>query len=384
MNLLQITDIEFRARSAPLCIGLGAATFGAGLASAGASLANGIGQAFGANSANYKMRQHQTSERVASQQWQDQQRRSQNEFVESIYNKYDSPQALVDQYLSAGLNPRLAAGEAGQINASSGSSGSAPVGGSVPLMNPWSSGFTSGFVDIANALKSIAEAKRAGADTTLIELNVKGQEIRNEILRVDAEIAKKFAAAKVENEINKIAQDIQLGKASEDKLRKEVELIGKKSKLTDQEIDAFWVNVKSQLDLNEAKTSEANSASGLNQAKTVTEGTVQDVNRSTVNLNNVVARLRKQDISLREFDEITTQLSVDAFKDSDLRKAFTNNLKFRVEASESISQAEKRKLLAEIQAIEQDNIEPGSGAMKTAVRFFNLADKVIGALSPLK
>ena len=47
---------------------------------------------------------YNTSEREASQDWQNQQREAQNQFSEDMYNKYSSPQALVNQYQAAGLD----------------------------------------------------------------------------------------------------------------------------------------------------------------------------------------------------------------------------------------------------------------------------------------
>lgn len=119
---------------------------------------------------------YNTAEREASQDWQNQQREAQNQFSEDMYNKYSSPQALVSQYQAAGLNPRLAVdgGQVGSVQASSGSSGSAPSGAMASMPYQQSPDFTQGFVNMANVLKSIAEARKAGAETDKIEkmLNV--------------------------------------------------------------------------------------------------------------------------------------------------------------------------------------------------------------------
>lgn len=132
----------------------------------------GIGASQSAN--KWMMRQqmkYNTSEREASQAWQDQQRRLQNQYSEDMYNQYSSPVALARQYKQAGMNPGLMmqGGSAGSVQASSGSSGSAPSGAmpSMPYMN--APDFTQGFVNIANVFKSLAEAKKAGAETTKLE-----------------------------------------------------------------------------------------------------------------------------------------------------------------------------------------------------------------------
>lgn len=268
MKLLQIIDVEPCVRSAPLCI---AAEVGSALVGAGSSIINGIGQLFGAKSANYKMRQHQTSERIASQQWQDQQRRAQNEFAETMYNRYESPQALVAQYEAAGLNPRLAAGEAGNVSASSGSSGPAPVGGSVPLMNPWQNGFTSGFVDIANALKSVAEAKKAGADTTLTENQIKESQIMQQILEVDADIKKKFGTAKAARELDLLVSTLANSQATKEEIEQRIRKLSAEADLTTEQFHTFYTDILLKWDSMRSQAAESDASAALMREQTDTE-----------------------------------------------------------------------------------------------------------------
>ncbi|UPW41306.1 DNA pilot protein [Sigmofec virus UA08Rod_4258] len=324
-------------------------SLGGALISAGTSLANGFGQMFGQQSANYKMRQHQTSERIASQQWQDQQRRDQNQYAEDMYLKYQSPEALVRQYQAAGLNPRLAVGETGQISASSGSSGSAPTGGSVPLGNPWSSSLPQGFADVASAFAALAQAKKAGVDTRLTELNVKAQEIRNAILKVDAEIAEKFAAKKVSAEIDKIAQDIETGKATEAQLRASVKLIGKKADLTQQEIDSFWINVQNQFDLARALTRQSDTQSDLNEAKVKTEGTVQAVNTAEV-------ANKRQIYRLNEFRAMVEDDKANRFENSyEFRQWVIDEVNETIRVGGLMPQAQLDQINQSIKLLMQDN-----------------------------
>lgn len=146
----------------------------AGIGAAGSLL----GGFFTHNYNRWMLRQqmkYNTAEREASQDWQNQQREAQNQFSEDMYNKYSSPQALVAQYQAAGLNPRLAVegGQVGSVQASSGSSGSAPNGAMASMPYMQSPDFTQGFVNMANVLKSIAEAKKAGVQTDYLEETAK-------------------------------------------------------------------------------------------------------------------------------------------------------------------------------------------------------------------
>lgn len=121
---------------------------------------------------------YQTSERLGMQGFQDAQRNAQNQFAIDMYEKYQSPQALAAQYREAGLNPALAVqGGAGDVSASSGSTGGAPSSGApvgAHINPPYQSmnsiadsinATISGLTSIAKAKKDLADAKKTGVET---------------------------------------------------------------------------------------------------------------------------------------------------------------------------------------------------------------------------
>lgn len=115
-----------------------------------------------------KARQFNTSERIASQDWQ--------KGMMDLQNAYNSPVAMAKRYRDAGLNPNLAmTGATTQnISASPGSSSpaSSPMPSQVSGLSPVS--FQPAHLNIAemvnslgNFQKSIAEAEKSGMDTKL-------------------------------------------------------------------------------------------------------------------------------------------------------------------------------------------------------------------------
>lgn len=182
------------------------ANIGGGIISGGASslISGVVGSIFNRN-AQKKAQQWQTSEREASQRfqtsereaqqfYQTSEREAQNQYAEDMYNKYQSPLAMLNQYEDAGLNGKLAmegGASLGTLSASSGSNGGAPSSGSpgapstsAPYM-PYDL-MTSGFNDMASMIKLVKEAEKTGLDT-----NVLRERWQKEAKSMDIDIASK-------------------------------------------------------------------------------------------------------------------------------------------------------------------------------------------------
>lgn len=206
--------------------------------------------------------QYNTSERLASQTWQDMQRVAQNQYSEDIYNKYQSPESMVKQYQAAGINPAAALDNmsGGSISASSGSSGGAPSGTHVGTPNtgaPFQNvgAWAESFAAVANALKSLGDAKRTGIETKYYErqilAQIRGAELENDFralhLDIDKVFAKPMARAAYEKlgaEIAKTNMDVQIAE-------KQVDILVSQGQMAKDEAEQF----KEQLRLNRAKTS---------------------------------------------------------------------------------------------------------------------------------
>lgn len=193
-----------------------------------------------------RQQQYNTSEREASQQFQNQQRESQNQFAEDMYNKYQSPQALAYQYSQAGLNPRLAMkdGGAGSIQASSGSSGGAPSGAMSTMPYMQSPDFTQGFMNMANVLKSFAEAKQAGVQTFQME-QMFSTRMRSEIAAAEAqELANRYSMKYGDMEhlvsIAKTLSDADVNKAQAANLWVEYRRLCTKYHIEQNDLSLYW------------------------------------------------------------------------------------------------------------------------------------------------
>ena len=307
------------------------------------AIAAGIGGLFGLGGSaaqsyqNNKMQReamaHQTSEREASQQWQDQQRiasqqyqtserEAQNQFSESMYTKYQSPQAMVQQYEEAGLNPRLAASGTAAPGASSGSSGgapsaSAPQGTTVAPPYQNISSWAQGFGDIAQAMKSLAEAKKAGVETTRMEkfmdaefkgitLSNISQELANQLAGVDLNVKQQTALKQAFAVLNDTNASWQKKVAEIDNLE-HVKLLNKqiaetykeKFKNEQENVKASTDLLKSQKDNTDADTAFKKAQTYLTNLIGETEKTkpalnraLTAVHRSTERMNNIANSIR--------------------------------------------------------------------------------------------
>lgn len=258
----------------------------AGISAGGSIFSSIFGSLFNSGLAA-QTRKWQTKEREASQDFQNQQREAsqafqtserqdQNAFSEQQYLKYNSPQAMAQQYRAAGLNPSvMMSGSAGQT-VSSGSTGGAPSGSSPGFgsVNPpymQSESISSAFGNLANAMKSIADAKRSGVDTKILEAKANDL-IKQESLRTAGmELLNQYQGKlneKTATEILKIAQDIETGKLTQNELHERIGILGKESKLKQFELDNIENTYRHQMENLEADTNLKKSSTKLNEAQT--------------------------------------------------------------------------------------------------------------------
>lgn len=204
---------------------------------------------------------YNTSERVASQQWQDMQRTAQNQFSEDMYNKYQSPEAMVNQYKAAGINPAAAIDKmpSGSINASSGSSGGAPSGThvgtpgtSAPYQNigAWADSFKS----VADALEALGRAKRTGIETKhyeeMIMEQIRGARLENDFRDLNLDIAKIFAKPMAKAAYEKLAAEIAKTNMDVQVAEKQVDILVHEGQMAKDRAEQF----KEELRLNRLKT----------------------------------------------------------------------------------------------------------------------------------
>lgn len=191
-----------------------------------------------------------------------------NDWQEGMYLKYQSPEALRQQYEAAGLNPYMMDADARGIGSSQATAplGSAPGGAAaasgigVPGFGSNSVDFARGFSEMAEAMAKLGEAKKLGVETDRLEktLNsyVSEAESNSEIARINADLIKEFGRVRVTKEMKQMDENIN-------KTLKEITLLDKEADLKLEQIGevAAHINmmyeeaeeIKSKRNLNESQ-----------------------------------------------------------------------------------------------------------------------------------
>lgn len=250
--------------------------------------------------------QYNTSEREAAQAYNTGEREAQNAHAEQMYNTYSSPQALVRQFSDAGLNPRLAVdgGSVGSIQANSGSSASISPqsSGMLGITPPYQdvNSFSQGFVNIANALKSIAEAKKSGVETTSLQkfmdeqltglkLENRAKELGNIILSAQSGVIDK----KVDAELRKLLSDVANGEATTDQIRQVTDNLKKEGKLKDFELSTWFKKFDADLAHLNASTANLNADTDVKKDEHALFAEKQSLMRATIRKFNSEAEKDK-------------------------------------------------------------------------------------------
>lgn len=263
--------------------------------------------------------EYNTSERLSSQDWQNQQRIAQNQYAEDQYNAYSSPQALARQYAEAGLNPRLAmdGGNVGNVTAGAGSSGSAPSGsnagfgsGATPAYQPMET-FSRSFSGIADGLKALAEARKTGLDTSLLQTQFEDFVKSTHFEAKDAEqkyLANKFYTEVLQPKVSRKAsadilnalQDYRNGVLSYDKLSAEIDGL-KLDNDVKQLIKENW------LPEFKAKLRNLDSQSNLYDQQSITQSAMRTFYRSIAHVSDAQAH-RIETMLLPELNKVMAEI----------------------------------------------------------------------------
>lgn len=259
-------------------------------------------------------------QRELSQKYQTSEREAQNQYSEDMYNKYSSPQAKAAAFSAAGLNPRLAAEgtNVGSISASSGSAGGAPSGGAVHgnagSSPPYQSitSFSAGFQNMANAMKALAEAKKAGVDTRHAETLIKSVELQNAYQEAFNNVNIDELPKRSKLLTKQLEQTLANDKATYGQIK---ELTGKLAaegviswfnanhiletwQAQQDNINADTENKQSstvlnlsKVDVNDAQIEFVNAQKVLTELQQSTEKTKPELNRSITSYNNSLERL---------------------------------------------------------------------------------------------
>lgn len=223
---------------------------------------------------NQKNRDWQTGEREAQQVWQDQQRVAQNQFSEDMYNQYQSPEALVQQYKAAGLNPRLAVDGSGvgNVGASSGSSGAAPSGQSPATqpLQPYSLNPVGAFQDVAATLKLMQEARAAGINNDILpdmlSEQLKSLKLENQAKEFDNQFNIKWKDQMQQMEFYKAMNAVASGTLGLSEIQFRINKLVQEGRIAKAQADAAVEYWKEQIHLIQTESEENKSQTNLNDA----------------------------------------------------------------------------------------------------------------------
>lgn len=255
-------------------------------------------------------------QRIASQDYQTSEREAQNAYQEAIYNKYQSPEAMVQQYQNSGLNGKLAvegAGSLGSMSASSGSNGGAPSGASSPTMGvsmPYGSlsDATAGFTNVANALKSLAEAKKSDVDTKTAE------GLYDSIIKkanAEASIAELgITSANIKNEEAAMALQkltVEVGKARWDTevVKKQLDILEDQKAITHFQRETWFDEYYARQRESFAREDASRSQADLNRVQSVLVKLMHKTEQSKPALNRA---LEKHFDKLSQLDELRYEI----------------------------------------------------------------------------
>lgn len=238
------------------------------------------------------------AERLAQQGYQTSERNAQNDWSEMMYQNYQSPEALRAQYSAAGLDPALAISGNAAPAASSGSSGGAPTGAGAPTMGitpPYQNmnSFSQGFGQIADALASLAQAKKAGVETDFYEETFASrvnQVLKNEVLQ-DLEIdAKALGNKNVQKAFEKLEVEIQKEYMNLDVIEKQLDILDKEGAIKGYEKETWKERFKNEQENLKADTSLKESQKWLADQTGISEFMKRDLMKAQENAANAQAR----------------------------------------------------------------------------------------------
>lgn len=256
--------------------------------------------------------EYNTAERLAAQQYNYERWLEATKREEAMYNKYSSPAALKRQYLEAGLNPLLAAdnNSVGNVSSSSQAAPSHPQsstpiqagGAAIPYFDM--SGISEGFVNVATALKGIAEARQAGVNTdrveALLDKELESWDLSNKQKELVYNIDLSTLGPKKMLELKTALSQLRLTDKSIEEKEKIIQGLAKDNIIKQNEVDTwremFEVNKANKEADTAVKTSEqgfneANSKFALERIKT--EQTQQELNKVTSYLRSAEIPLTK-------------------------------------------------------------------------------------------
>lgn len=247
---------------------------------------------------------------------------AQKELFDYQWNKAQSPHAQIQNLTAEGINPTAVFGSSPNV-----------VGGSMPSVSVPPIQYSTGVDNIRSltgAMSDLAQAKKAGADTSKVEKEIEGQVLSNEsqqlqnritlafgMERAGLELANAYQGvllAEKENDIKakdkalkdwEIAKEKALSEATEanrDILRKELDNKDKEIELRNKESEA-------RAESSRASAEASRASASLSYAQKKTEDTLREWRKSLT--KNQAAQLYHQ---IKNIDMSTEEKAIDALR----------------------------------------------------------------------
>ena len=391
---------------------------GGALITGGASLLGTIGDLFsGYSNANMAYKQNRnlqqwqqeyTKQNMSTQfdynkYFQERQFQQQQEAVNAA-NEYNTPANQMARLQAAGINPFTAwsngQGSSGtQSSVPSGSSGSVGLG-SVGLPSAISPNFqlSQSFSSFANAFKALAEAKKTGVDTSLLQetfddmvKKIKSETIQSEALaviqQIEASVKNEKEGAIIKNllkDLDKKQSDIDLNMLKGLTENEQQNYIAKQTEKSDQEIK----EIISRTNLNEqqsaliykfaelrqkAEIEEIRSRTHLNNASATNQLTQAEDSRATrqARINNLKADSRLKD-SLSQLNERDFEI-----KDAATAKEKANYLNQQIREFANAKLLDEQSIVLIQSTIAEAKRLANTGMLREAQDYLNFAKSVI-------
>lgn len=263
--------------------------------------------------------EYNTAERLAAQEYNYQRWLEATRREEAMYNKYSSPAALKRQYLEAGLNPLLAAdnNSVGNVSSSSQAAPSHPqsstpiqsAGAAIPYFNM--AGISEGFVNVATALKGIADARKAGVDTNrveaLLDKELESWDLSNKEKSLIYSVDLATLSYKKVLELKTALAQLRLTDKSIEEKEEIIQGLVKDNIIKQNEVDT-WLEMFNVRKANiEADTAVKVSEQGFNEANTKLALERINTEKTQQELNEVTYYLRSAETSLTNAETNNTK-----------------------------------------------------------------------------
>lgn len=301
--------------------GLGTSNFNNGNSMDWLGVANlGLNALSGIFGMSAQDKQNKLQQQLAQQQMQWQSDENEKAFQRNVQmfnmeNAYNDPSAVMARLKNAGVNPFVAFGSGGAASGmTAAGSGHVTNGGVSPVMPNLQavptgfgaavSGIAQGISQYANVQKTIAEAKKAGAETWRLELmaeeEVKGMRSARLLNEWQLSINQKYGDRKASLEVRKLCEEINKLGADINNAFKEGNLIDAKTDLT--KMQKILTDYEGKIKKKEHDTWEEtyNLWKQLQNEYIATEKSTQKKNEAAANESNTAAGVNVSEQKLKK------------------------------------------------------------------------------------